>query len=261
MKTNVWVMLWILCCYACAGCGASEEETDEKETKTGDSESENAPVDTGADEPTDNGEEEEEEPIPCDERIDEILAIDHSFDEGGGDTFYMTNPDQNQEADFIYGDNGKGATIEDRDCMMLHADAMDNGGYGYSIEFQVSLDDIIDLSCEDFTISFDIYIPEETYRQGEPHPSIQWAFFESSGFTPIYSYMLPQEGDPALEPDTWTTISGTVTPDDVSYDNFPNDPDDWQVDLVRVQLVIDGESAAEGDELTFYVDNLVVKNY
>lgn len=182
-----------------------------------------------------------------------VVAIDESFDgwDGGGSRFFMSKP----ENDTTYEDNNTLAMIDGREAIAIHANAEDNDGNGYSIEFQLQLDQQTDMSGEDFRVSFDVYIPEAT---GELQPSIQWAFYETAAYTPIYSVWYS-----SLPVGAWTTIEGLVsTSGDVDYSAFAEDqnPSAWTFDVVRIQCIITAETAGVGDEILFYVDNLKVTN-
>ena len=112
------------------------------------------------------------------------------------------------------------------------------------------------MRCEDFTISFDIYVPSSTYEKGA---NVQFSFYETEDFTPIFSKWYAG----SIVADEWVTITGSIDTlsGDVDYSGFVSDPEDWIFDAVRIQTIINGENVGEGEEILFYVDNLTVNNF
>ena len=179
------------------------------------------------------------------------VAIDENFDdwEAGDCRFSVSNGDPS-----AYPDSGTQATIDGRDCLAVHAAAGPNGGYGYVAEMQLMLDGWTDMSNEDFSISFDLYVPADTHRRGV---NVQYSFWETANFTPIYSKWWSS----SIIADQWVTITSDVknSNGEITFSNFIENPEEWQFNAVRVQLIANGAAAAEGDELLYYVDNLVVR--
>ena len=190
----------------------------------------------------------------------QTTAIDQNFDAMVGPEdipFYMSKPDQSKAADKILENNGTKQTIAGHDAIYLHGGLIDNYTYGDALEMQLNLDTKTDLSCQDFTISFDVYIPLATFEKS-PKVAIQWSFLETEAFTGIYG---PWTTITAA--DTWTTITGTVK-DAPDIEHKFSSIADWQIDAVRVQLILGDDTSVEileGVEADFYVDNVVVKNF
>jgi hypothetical protein len=142
---------------------------------------------------------------------------------------------------------------------------VDNAGFGFSAEFQLLLDQRTDMSHEDFTISFDIYVAGVTYEKGV---NVQFGLHridKGAGtdgedlYTPIYSKWWAR----SVHADQWVTLTAAINTDAesrIDYSEFENDPADWIFDAVRIQTIINGTQAVEGDEILFYVDNLVIDN-
>ena len=62
--------------------------------------------------------------------------------------------------------------------------------------------------------------------------------------------------------DTWVTFTASIdtTSGDIDYSGFARDPEEWFLDAVRINLILNGYDVREGDELLYYVDNLIVHN-
>jgi hypothetical protein len=185
----------------------------------------------------------------------QTVAIDENFDswDGGGDRFQMAKPEY-ESPPYAYEDNGTMATIDGENCIMLHDNTVDNYGFGFAIEFQLALDNApVDMSHEDFTIDFDVYIPQEVYDMGA---YVNFGFYDSDDWTPIYSWWFTR----SITPNEWSRIEGPIntSSDVIDYSGFSDNPGDWQFDVVRIALIISGDEVEEGDEVWFCVDNLVV---
>jgi hypothetical protein len=252
-----------------AACGSDTSDnpksTDDTETATEETDSDTGTeIDTGTEteEPVDTGPE-----VVC--NPDPTVAIDENFDnwEQGDSRFYMAKPDQTADTDttsddglYAYPDNGAPVNIDGHDAIALHANAVDNNGYGFSIEAQWALEQQTNMSCEDFEISFDIYVPSE-YKAEDINANVQIGFYETTNYAPIYS----KWWSGSIIGDEWSTITGKIdtTTGDIDYVSpdlaFP--PNDWIFDVVRINLILNGTNAAEGDEILFYVDNLRVANF
>jgi hypothetical protein len=195
------------------------------------------------------------DPEPEPEPAVTVIAINETFDAWDGD-FFMARPEGGSGT---YDDNG--TVIADLDghtnVLCIHDTAEDNNGYGYSIEVQLPLDQQTDFSGEDFHITFDIYVPQATADLGD---NVQWGLYETTGFTPIYSGWWSG----SLVADGWATISTPISTSgsagNVDYSGFTNDPADWQLDVVRFNLIVNGADAGIGDEVLFYIDNIVISN-
>ena len=198
-------------------------------------------------EDTDTGTAEEIPPGPT-------TAINLDFDDwdGGLDRFYLSKGDPE-----VFSDNITFTTVDEHKCLTVHAPALEHEGYGYAIELAFALDQPTDMSREDFTIWFDIYVPSITHEKGA---NIQYAFFETASWTPIYSAWWTD----SLKPDEWVTLTApvSITEGWITYADFENNPKDWiQLDEGRLQMIINGVDAAEGDEILFYIDNLIIDNF
>ena len=153
-----------------------------------------------------------------------------------------------------YDDNNTVKNIDGQDCLFVHADADDNNGYGFSVEVQMDLDAQTDMSGEDYEISYDIYIPSETYELGA---NVQFGLYRIEDFTPIYSVWYSG----SLAADEWVNITAPISTTGglIDYSGFENDPDDWIFDAVRIQAIVNGSSAALGSEVSFCLDNLTIR--
>ncbi len=153
-----------------------------------------------------------------------------------------------------YEDNNTAVERAGQRCLMVHGNVVDNDGYGFSVEVQLDLDERTDMSGEDYQISYDIYIPEETYEKGA---NVQFALYQLPGYTPIYSEWYSS----SLKSGEWVTLTTPIdtTSGLISYSGFENDPEDWAFDAVRIQTIINGEGAATGDEISFCIDNLRIE--
>ena len=185
------------------------------------------------------------------EKLTGDVAIDEDFDDWveGNCDFLLSNGEGND-----YEDNGTKADVDGHDCLVIHANTGPNSGNGYSAELQLMLDGWTDMSHEDFRISFDIYVPSETHKKGA---NVQFGFRETIEYTPIYSKWWSS----SLKADQWVTIESDITTQDgfIDYTDFKDNPGDWKFNAVRIQFIVNGASAQLGDELLFYIDNVVVE--
>jgi len=181
----------------------------------------------------------------------ELVALNESFDawDGGGERFFLARGDAT-----AFPDHNTAVTIADRAAVAIHAAAQDNSGYGFGVEIQLQLDQPTDMSGEDFNLSFDIYIPAATFDLGA---NVQWGFFETENFTPIYSAWT---SPPDIVADQWVTISTPINTTTITYSTFAENPADWLVDVVRIQTIVNGETAVADAEVLYYIDNVVVSN-
>lgn len=154
---------------------------------------------------------------------------------------------------FIYADNNTATEIAGQNALILHAGGVQDNNNGYSVEFQMQLDEQTDMTRGDFKLSFDIYIPQATYDLGA---NVQFAFFETSNYTPIYSKWYN------VVPEKWITINADIQYEDdtIDYTTFENNPGDWIFDVVRIKVICNDASAVEGSEILYYVDNILVTN-
>jgi len=168
--------------------------------------------------------------------------------------FFTSKPDQ-QENPSPYADHNTAQVIGDQTAIAVHHNAEDNSGYGYAVEVQFALTAQTDMSKEDYRISFDLYIPSEP--TGALGASAQWAFYETANYTPIYSSWITE-----VPLDQWFHYEGRVDLANVTHSGFPEEgnPASWIFDVVRIQVIVDGETAVEGSEVLYYIDNLVVTN-
>lgn len=183
---------------------------------------------------------------------EEGYAIKEDFDDwtGDGGRAFMTSkgdPDP-------YADHNTVKNIDGQDCLWIHANAVDNQGYGFSIEVQMNLDAQTDMSSEDWEMSYDVYLPAATYDLGA---NMQFGLYRTSDFTPIYSIWYSG----SLRSDEWVTLTTPIntTAETISYSGFTNNPQDWIFDAVRIQAIVNGTGAAVGSEIAFCLDNLVIR--
>lgn len=182
----------------------------------------------------------------------EGFAINEDFDDwsGNGGREFMTSKGDPEP----YSDHNTLKEVAGHQCLWVHANAVDNQGYGFSIEIQMNLDAQTDMSSEDWEISYDVYIPASTYDLGA---NMQFGLYRTSDFTPIYSNWYSG----SLKPDEWVTLTTAIntTDDTISYSGFENNPQDWIFDAVRIQAIVNGTGAAVGSEMAFCLDNLVIR--
>ncbi len=182
---------------------------------------------------------------------DPTVAMSESFDdwEPGSRGFNVTNGDAS-----AYDKNGTLANVDGQECLWIQGRAADNNGYGFSVEFELALDQHTDMSGEDYEVAFDVYVPTETYEKG---PNVQFSLFETENFTPIYSAWYSS----SLEEEQWVRLTTPINTTDglISYSGFDENPGDWAFDVVRIQTIINAETAALGDEISFCIDNLEIR--
>lgn len=182
-------------------------------------------------------------------------VINQNFDAWeDNEGFFTAKPDQ-QELPSTFDDHNTAQVIGDQTAIAIHHNAADNSGFGWSVEVQFALDRQTDMSGEDYRIAFDLYIPSTP--TGMLGASAQWAFYETANYTPIYSQWITD-----IPLDAWHHYEGPVDLTNVSHSGFPEEsnPSAWIFDAVRIQVIVDGEGAAEGSEILYYIDNLVVTN-
>ena len=164
-----------------------------------------------------------------------------------------------------YSDNGTTATVSGRSALVVHADAYNRyNATGPSVEIEMPLDrPAADMSNEDFSVSFDIYIPEEHAgnNMAEMQCSVQFGLWsgEKSDLNVIYSKLYIIDADMGY--DSWNSIYGRVkvSGGDIYYSSFERDPEDWVMDDIRIQVICEGNGAYDDMELLYYVTNIVVK--
>lgn len=156
-----------------------------------------------------------------------------------------------------YADNNSAVEMAGHNALLIHADAYNRfSSDGPSVEVQFALDEEdVNMSDESFTVSFDIYVPSSMEQYGcQP----QFALFtgEDGGYTPLYSTIY------GVTYDAWESISGEVKASggDITYSDFENNPGDWLMDYVRIQLMCSAEGTLDDTEVMFYLDNIVVSN-
>ena len=168
------------------------------------------------------------------------------------DRVYVSKPEMGS---FVYEDSNTIRVIDGHACLAVHEDIVSSAGYGGAVEVQLPLNQRTDMSREDFSIRFDVFIPEETFQKD---PIIQFAFYETEFFTPIYSIWYQD----ILAPNEWITVSSPIDmpSQSIDYSGFENDPQDWIFDVVRIQLLLVDDDAM-GEEILFYLDNLMVERH
>jgi hypothetical protein len=227
------------------GCGDDDDDNNDNDG-TGD------PLENDTETETES----EEPPLPekCSEWGDEVsfyidnlvvkddadeAAIDQNFDEWeDNEQFFIAKP----EGGSGFEDSNTMQSVGGEDALFMHETVDENSNYGYATEIQFQLNDMTDLSGENYSISFDIYVPQSTFDTGVPY--VQFAFFNTADdYTPIYSYMYE------LTPDEWLNVASEINAVDItegtddstiSYSGFADDenPSAWQFDVVRIQLVL-----------------------
>ncbi len=184
-----------------------------------------------------------------------IVAINADFDSNFGPGIYLAKGYSSVGSLPPINPTWKNTNVAGKDCLMINLYSKFQYGNS-SVEVQWNLNDMIDMSREDFVIYFDLYIPSSSigHLQG-----FQFAFYDSgSSYTPIYSYFLN------VAADQWTNFAIPITKENISYDGFTSDkkpnPVYWTaLDKVRFQFVTSTNQDVTNNIL-FYVDNLVVSN-
>ena len=170
------------------------------------------------------------------------------------DTATVTADDTAAEAMtyYIFPDNNTSVEWKGHPgALKIHADAQDDSGYGKSVEIQLALDAPVNMTCEDYVVTFDIWTPSALVNAGG---NAQFAFLDVASNTPIYSHWFE------VKSNQWTTVTGKVTAvgGAIDYSEFTRNPEDWVVDAFRLKIIAD--SATEGQEFVYYVDNIKVTN-
>ena len=166
-----------------------------------------------------------------------------------------TQPSETKNSD----SNGSASSISsiaptENKCIMVKAGVVPDSG-NYCVEVQFDLLTNTDMSGEDYVISFDVYIPTNYIEQKK---GFQFAFYDSTTWTPIYSGWWVG----SIVGGQWisrvTNVALKENGGFIDYSGFDNNPDDWtNMTKVRFQYVT-GYSA--GTEVVFYLDNIIVSN-
>lgn len=157
-----------------------------------------------------------------------------------------------------YIDNNTAVEVGGQTALTIHADSYDrweDGGPRVEVQFKLD-EQMVNMSYEDYRVEFDIYLPQAMVdKKCEP----QFALYELANYTPIYSTIFG-----GMVADTWTHVTGTVKRDsmggNINYSKFSASPDDWKLDALRIQLVCDEALTMNGDEVLYYLDNILVTN-
>ena len=121
----------------------------------------------------------------------------------------------------------------------------------HSIEIQFDLKQAVDMNNEDFVISFDYYIPEDSFTN---MGGFQFSFWKVPGYTPIYSGLYKEESN------KWCSIAVPIDTNTITYSGFEENPADWKgINKIRFQFS-PKSGTSEGLPVTFYLDNIVVTN-
>lgn len=121
----------------------------------------------------------------------------------------------------------------------------------HSVEIQFDLITPIDMSGENFVISFDYYIPNSYIGNMD---GFQFSFWKVPGYTPLYS-----AGYGAIA-DSWNTLYTNVDTTTITYSGFSDNPDGWEgMNKIRFQFS-PKTGTSEGMVVEFYLDNIVVSN-
>ncbi|MCX7820821.1 MAG: hypothetical protein N2258_04010 [Brevinematales bacterium] len=121
----------------------------------------------------------------------------------------------------------------------------------HSVEIQFDLAQPVDMSGEDFVISFDYYIPA-TYVANLY--GFQFSFWKVPGYTPIYS------AGYGATPNSWNTIYTNVDTISITYSGFSDNPGGW-VGMNKIRFQFSPKTGTSpGMPVEFYLDNIVVSN-
>lgn len=177
-----------------------------------------------------------------------VVAIDEDFDAWDPEArgFVDTNPDSPSP----FADHATIRTISGRECLFIHNHPGDNNGLGSAIEFQLDLDQRTDMSGEDFVISFDVFLPEALSGR---EVVLQFAFFETRYYTPIYSAWFTD-----FELDQWETVTAPISIGAIDFSLFSDNPGDWIFDAVRLALILPDEYGVTLGPVSVCFDNLIV---
>ena len=252
MRLEKKTLLIIAALLMLVGCGSDDDNGDDPNGTEGPNSSDTNDADGGddTDTATSGGE-------------DLNVAIDEDFEnwEAGDARFFMAKPDYTDGRAYTYDDNATMQTVDGQNCLYIHDDVVANGDYGFAVEMELAFDRQTDMSGEDYEISFDVYVPQDVV---DKQAHVQFAFYEHE--TGTYKCIYSVWYTTSVVAGTWSTLSGpinTAAEDDggvISYSGFSDDqnPSSWIFDVVRVQLIIDGDTAASGDEVWMCVDNMRV---
>jgi hypothetical protein len=151
----------------------------------------------------------------------------------------------------VYPDNNTIKTIDEQTGLYIHADASVFSGKGYAVEFELSLENSIDMSSEDVTVSFDVYLPEAL----RPYdPSVQFGFLTSGSSREIYSRPFPMPSAPG-----WFNVTGTVglpPAGDIQTATVGMTPATWIFTSMRILVICVGADTGENQELSYYVNHI-----
>ncbi|MEJ5284073.1 MAG: hypothetical protein ACP5Q5_03360 [Brevinematia bacterium] len=121
----------------------------------------------------------------------------------------------------------------------------------HSVEIQFDLTTPVDMSGEDFVISFDYYIPAAYVVNLD---GFQFSFWKVPGYTSLYS------GGYGAVPDSWNTIYTNVDTTTITYSGFSDNPSGW-VGINKIRFQFSPKTGtSDGMAVEFYLDNIVVSN-
>ncbi len=121
----------------------------------------------------------------------------------------------------------------------------------HSVEIQFDLTTPVDMSGEDFVISFDYYIPAAYIPNLD---GFQFSFWKVPGYTPLYS------GGYGAVADSWNTIYTNVDTTTITYSGFSDNPGGW-VGINKIRFQFSPKTGtSQGMAVEFYLDNIVVSN-
>jgi hypothetical protein len=169
-----------------------------------------------------------------------VIAYANTFDTTSGSPYLSVGAELTNE--------GILTNIGGQSCVMIHASS--DNPYGTScIDATWNLLKPTDMSGQDFTVEYDVYIPAASFPNLK---AMQWALYTKS-YTPIYSGYFTN-----ITADTWCHVSGPVTMDNLGYNGFSKKDTTapWIFSMVHVQFT----STGPDQDTTFYVDNLAVSN-
>lgn len=177
------------------------------------------------------------------------MAINQNFDTSAGGP-YLSKGNLTSGSPAIT-DNAILTNVGANACVQVHAYSTNQSG-STGVEIQWNLSGTIDMSGQNFTINFDIYVPAACRAN---MTAIQWEFYTPS-YSPIYSVYYTS----SVVADTWCHISSFIsnTNSIIGYasSSLTNTASWTNFSKVRIQFV----SSSTNQDTIFYLDNLAVSN-
>jgi hypothetical protein len=149
-------------------------------------------------------------------------------------------------------DNDTMAVINEENALKVHAFSQEKyGSIGVEVQWPLLVDPT-DMSGEDFSITFDVFVPAESVAVMD---GIQFAFFDAN-YSCIYSNKWTTEI--SEHPGEWVTLSAPISNAGgfIGYNGFGDTTDEWIFRKARIQFA----TLTAGQEVVYYIDNLRIQN-